>query len=253
MRQYTLLYSLYAHLFITITALAEDEECLKGPLILPEQPTCAVSTLVKKHTFQDDAWEWKTQKSDAWDGPYDCIGEYCVYVSRDLDRLGGMVLISAETNVHVIDSFTKNDMFRHETQPFDVAEMPGKGIGLVANRTIKRGEIIMQTTPAMLIQFGPHLDFDEETRLNLYKRAAKRLPKETYERLMRQYGTDEYHKLDRNAFTIFINGNHTLSGHLAIYPDVARMNHDCRPKYVIFLPLFSARARLTRTTAFIIA
>jgi len=237
MRQLPLWYPLCAQVFTTITALAEGkEECLKGPLVLQELPTCAVLNLAKKPIFQDETWEWKTQKSDAWDGPYDCVEDYCVYVNRDPN--GGMVLISAEANVHVIDNFPKHKMFRHDTQPFYVAEMPGKGIGLVANRTIKRGEIIMQTTPAMLIQFGPHLDIDRETRLVLYERAARRLPKERYEGFMRQYGTDEYIKIDRNAFTIFINGNQTFSGHLAVYPDVARMNHDCRPKYDFFVPLF---------------
>lgn len=230
MRQSTLFYAICTHLFATAALAEKEAECLKGPLVLEGRPPCAPTfKLKKKPTFQDEKFEWKGKKSDAWDGPYDCVENYCVYVNSDLND--GMVLVSAETNVHVVDGFPKHKMFQHDIKPFYVAEMPKKGgIGLVANRTIKKGEIIMQTTPAMLIQFGPHLDFDGESRLKLYERASKRLPKKQYDSFMRQYGADEYMKVDRNAFRLFINGENPFSGHLAIYPDVAQMNHDCRPK-----------------------
>ncbi|KAK0656925.1 hypothetical protein B0T16DRAFT_316690 [Cercophora newfieldiana] len=188
---------------------------------------CEVSKPEPKPTFKDEKWEWKGEKSAAWDGPYDCVEDYCVFVNHGLGD--GLVLISAEQNVHVIDNFPKKKLFKHDTLPFYVKEMPGKGIGLVANRTIKKGEIIMETTPSALIQFGPHLDFDGETRLKLYERAVKRLPEQQHKDFMRQYGVDEFIKVDRNSFRLFINGENNFSGHLAIYPDVARINHDCRP------------------------
>ncbi|KAK4451375.1 hypothetical protein QBC34DRAFT_483919 [Podospora aff. communis PSN243] len=199
MRQTTLFYGLCAQLLALVASAEKPQECLKGPLVL----------------------------EDAWDGPYDCVENYCVFVNRELGD--GLVLISDERNVHVIDNFPKKKLFKYESPPYYVKEMPGKGIGLVANRTIKSGDVIMQTTPAMLVQFGPHLDFDGETRIQLYERAAKRLPKKTYEDFMKQWGVDEYIKIDRNSFRLFINGEQNFSGHLAVYPEVARMNHDCRP------------------------
>jgi hypothetical protein len=228
MRQTTLFYGLCAQLFALVASAEKPQECLKGPLVLEAHETCAASNPEKKSIFKDEKWEWKGEKSGAWDGPYDCIENYCVFVNRQLGE--GLVLISDERNVHVIDDFPKKKLFKYDAPPYNVKEMPGKGIGLIANRTIKRGDVIMQTTPSMLVQFGPHIDFDGETRIRLYERAAKRLPKESYDAFMRQYGVDEFIKIDRNSFRLFINGENNFSGHLAVYPDVARMNHDCRPK-----------------------
>ncbi|KAK0632653.1 hypothetical protein B0T14DRAFT_598083 [Immersiella caudata] len=230
MRQTALLYGLCAQLLALAVSADKQGECLKGPLVLEGHETCAASSSEKKPIFKDEKWEWKGEKSDAWDGPYDCVENYCVFVNRELG--GGLVLISDERNVHVIDNFPKKKLFKYESPPWYVKEMPGKGIGLIANRTIKKGDVIMQTTPSMLSQFGPHLDFDGETRIQLYERAAKRLPKEEYEAFMGQYGVDEFIKVDRNSFRLFINGENSFSGHLAIYPHVSRMNHDCRPNIV---------------------
>jgi len=222
---------LFTHLFVTEIWAKQEEQCLQRPLILESQRSCTLAAAPeKKWKFKDEKWDWKIEKSDAWDGPYDCINEYCVFVNPG-SHGGGMVLISAERNVHVIDRFPKKVVFKHQgAPPYYVSKIPGKGIGLIADRTIQRGEIIMNTLPSLLVQFSPHLDLDRETRLELYKRAAKRLPPHKYKSFMRQYGADEHIKIDRNSFRLFINGDQNFSGHLANYPEVAQMNHDCRPK-----------------------
>ena len=68
---------------------------------------------------------------------------------------------------------------------FYEAEVPGKGIGLFANRTIKKGEIVMQQTPALLIQSTPHLDLEPEVREELYKEAVGILLEGTREQFLR--------------------------------------------------------------------
>jgi len=224
---------LFAHLSAT-EIWAKQEQCLQRSLIFDSQPSCTLAAPEKKSKIKDEKWDWKTEKSAAWDGPYDCINEYCVFVNPSLD--GGMVLISAEPNVHIIDRFPKKKLFQHDVSPYYTTKIPGKGIGLVANRTIQRGEITLNKRPSLLVQLGPHLDLDRETRLELYQRAAKRLPPHKYEFFMRQYGADEHVKIDRNAFRLIINGDQPISGHLADYPEVAQLNHDCRPKYSPPLP-----------------
>ncbi|KAK1750369.1 hypothetical protein QBC47DRAFT_353319 [Echria macrotheca] len=218
---------LFAYLFVTET-WAKEDQCLQRPPILDSQQSCPLAAPEKKWEFKDEKWDWKSKKPAAWDGPYDCINEYCTFVNPTLD--GGMVLISAERNIDVIDRFSKKKLFKHDAPPYYATQIPGKGIGLVANRTIEKGEIIMNTLPSLLVQFSPHLDLDGETRLELYKRAAKRLPPHKYEFFMRQYGPDEYTKIDRNSFRVFLTGDRNkFSGHLADYLEVAQLNHDCRP------------------------
>ena len=110
------------------------------------------------------------------------------------------------------------------------AEVPGKGAGLFANRTIRKGEIIMQRAPALLLQATPHRDLDAESREELYKTAIDRLPAVTKARFLNQIGSSIYDKSERNAFRMFVDGAHKHSAHLAIFPEVSKMNHDCRPK-----------------------
>lgn len=232
MRNLGFLYGLCA--LLTSAARAENAgECPQTPLRRESDLTCAAPRPEKpepktKTSFKDGKWRWNwDDHSEDWDGPYDCIENYCVFVNPKLND--GLVLISPEPNVGVIDNFPKKKLFKHEVPPFYATPIPGKGIGLIANRTIKKNEIIFNTTPAMLVQFGPHIDFDGETRLELYDRSVERLPPATRELFKSQYGEDTFMKVDRNAFRLFINGERPFSGHLAVYPEVSRMNHDCRP------------------------
>ncbi|KAK0730195.1 hypothetical protein B0H67DRAFT_478747 [Lasiosphaeris hirsuta] len=153
--------------------------------------------------------------------------EYCTFLNPHMN--GGLVLLSSEVNVDVIDAFPFERTLVYEAPPFYLQEMPGKGFGLIANRSILKGEVVMKNTPALLVQFGPHLELDGETRLDFYEKAVRRLPKERQDSFMRQYGEDVFVKIDRNSFRLFINGERKYSGHLGCFPDVSKFNHDCRP------------------------
>ena len=94
----------------------------------------------------------------------------------------------------------------------------------------------MQRLPTMLIQFdmpgrdagpgsGNELTGDE--RLAMYDKAVARMDERTRESFNSQVGDDAVSKVDRNSFRMFVDGD---EGHLGAYPDVARFNHDCRPK-----------------------
>jgi hypothetical protein len=117
-----------------------------------------------------------------------------------------------------------------EPTAFYEAEVPGKGAGLFANRTIRKGEIIMRRAPAMLIQSTPHLDLDPEVREKLYRDAVDRLPEPTRERFLRQTGDTIYDKVEKNSFRMFVDGDRKQSVHLGLFPEVSKFNHDCRPK-----------------------
>ncbi|KAK1757823.1 SET domain-containing protein 5 [Echria macrotheca] len=234
MKHLTLIYALCAQFFIIGSAAESTQDCPQTPLLQNNGICLAPLDLIQKetHLFTDRKWQWKSDRPAAWDGPYDCIDKYCVFVNHQLD---GMVLISAEQNVHVIDRFQtapRNNTpppTQQEPPPFYVADIPGKGIGLIANRTIRTNDILMRLTPTMLIQLGPHLDIDAATRAALYERAVERIPEPRRSMFRRQHGRTTYEKIDRNSFRMFINGEENFSGHLGVYPEASRMNHDCRP------------------------
>ncbi|KAK0630248.1 hypothetical protein B0T17DRAFT_615929 [Bombardia bombarda] len=175
-------------------------------------------------------------------GPDDCVDEYCIFLNRNIG--GGLALVSTVRNMERISSF---EPLKLPASPpaFYAIDIPGKGVGLVANRTIRKGEIIMQRTPALLAQFGPHFDMTVEDRDELYKAAVQRLPAVRRDEFMRQMGEEIYTKMDRNSFRMFIDGKNDDSGHLGSFPDVSRFNHDCRPNYIdVMLPRHERQRRL---------
>ncbi|KAK1829921.1 SET domain-containing protein 5 [Podospora conica] len=213
-------------------------QCARSPLLLQGHLACPSPWKVNrprrpKPIPKSVRSNWKGKRYPSWDGPFDCVGKYCTYVNRHLN--GGLVLISVESNIPIIDQFpvyptsSPSASSSSGEAPFYAAQIPGKGIGLIARRTIRRNEIIMRNTPALLIQFGPHVDLPPAQRDDLYAKALRLLPAPRRREFMLQHGDDVYDKVDKNSFRLFFNGKQSFSGHIGVYPDISRFNHDCRP------------------------
>lgn len=150
-----------------------------------------------------------------------------------------MVVISTEKSMLAISATPPlSPIEKPQLEPgaFYPSLVPGKGIGLIASRTILKGETIMTRLPTLLIQFDmPGLDKGAETgdqltgeeRGEIYEKAVGRMDETTRKMFNSQVGGDVVSKVDRNSFRMFVDGD---EGHLGAYPDVARFNHDCRPK-----------------------
>ena len=68
-------------------------------------------------------------------------------------------------------------------------------------------------------------------RFVVYGLAVARLPKDRRDAFMAQMGHDIHDKINTNAFQFFAHGaDEQGTRHLGAYPDVAKLNHDCRPK-----------------------
>ncbi|KAK4462951.1 SET domain-containing protein 5 [Cladorrhinum samala] len=169
------------------------------------------------------------QLPSSWQGPEHCIqGDKCMFWNQKVGD--GIVVISTPRNAHLAANFPIPPGTEIvEASSFYEKQLPGKGMGLIANRTIRKGEIIMQRTPSLLIQAKAHVYLDREVREKLYEAALGRLPEPTRRKFLRQYGDTAYMKVDKNAFRLEVDGREPLSEHFAVFPDVSRMNHDCRP------------------------
>lgn len=164
----------------------------------------------------------------AWKGPEHCFAEFCLFSNPDAGE--GMALITTARNAYITaNSFIPRSVGVEPTAFYE-AEVPGKGTGLIANRTIRKGEIIMQRAPAVLIQSTPHLDLEPEVREKLYRDAVDKLPEPTRGRFLRQTGDTIYDKVEKNSFRMFVDGDRKQSLHLGLFPEVSKFNHDCRPK-----------------------
>jgi len=116
-------------------------------------------------------------------------------------------------------------------RPFYATEIEGKGIGLIANRTIRKGEQIMALNPTFLAEknflMSPE-DTNEQSRvLDL---AVQKLPASQRRAFMRQMGDDVSDILMMNTFQVDLGGERGAGHHLGSFPEASRLNHDCRPK-----------------------
>jgi hypothetical protein len=110
--------------------------------------------------------------------------------------------------------------------PYQAVEIPGKGIGLVANRTIRTGERLMTLKPTFMAHIQLH-----NSRLAplLYEKAVEFLPEKRRIAFMKMMGSDIRDKIDTNGFQTGISKNED-DGHISAFVEASRLNHDCRPK-----------------------
>jgi hypothetical protein len=150
--------------------------------------------------------------------------------------MGGIVLVTTKANADLVAKFPTTA--RHplgmaeNPPPFYTAEVPGKGIGLVANRTIKRGERIMAWQPTVIVhrQFIEKLGKEDQYRM--LDMAITKLPANKRRAFMKQLGQFGGHKVSdilfTNSFQMNVGGED--GHHFANFPPISKYNHDCRPK-----------------------
>ncbi|KAJ4414707.1 SET domain-containing protein 5 [Gnomoniopsis sp. IMI 355080] len=172
-----------------------------------------------------------TSNQTGWDGPRHCTGDYCVYSNRQF--AGGIVVITNKDNAKRISNFPDTAVARSGPPAFYATEVPGKGIGLVANRTIKRGEPIMTWQPTFMIHRKLTDDLEPDDLRYILDAALNRLPAPRRRAFLGQLGQFGGHRVSdillTNAFQMDVGGEGEEGHHLGNFPDVSRFNHDCRP------------------------
>lgn len=125
---------------------------------------------------------------------------------------------------------------------YTVQAIPGKGLGVIATTFIARGELIMANTPSIMIDYGAFADLAEEEYLSLQASGIDVLPPSHRERVLslstHDSGdsnltfTQQVEKvINTNAFDIdpLEDDEEQEHGFYVVFPEIARMNHDCRP------------------------
>jgi hypothetical protein len=111
-----------------------------------------------------------------------------------------------------------------------IQNIPGKGVGMLAKREMKRGDLITAYTPYLLAHMENILSTPERERF--LRIAIDRLPaasKEHYLGLATIFHEPSVVVQDvvkANAFEMQVGGQM----HLAVFPETSRMNHACSPK-----------------------
>lgn len=185
-----------------------------------------------------------TRNASVWDGPSHCIGRFCVFANKQFAK--GIVLVTTVENAKrvarlepMVSGGGAGEQTSHSPPgpPFHTADIPGKGVGVVADRVIRRGETIMAEPPTMLVHRDVLLTDalaaagDDQPPDRVLGLAVQKLPAPRRRALMRQMGSGISDILLTNTFQVDVGGDETGAGfHLGNYPEVSRFNHDCRPK-----------------------
>lgn len=130
-----------------------------------------------------------------WEGLETCNRDACIFANRKIG--GGMILVTTERNANLVSKFPDPPQPPPGPLPFLQAIVPGKGLGLIANRTIHKGELIMVRPVTMMVQKSAHTGLDPEKKRMLYERAVGRLPDLKRDLFMGQMGRD-IHDKDRD-------------------------------------------------------
>lgn len=168
------------------------------------------------------------------------IEPYCVFSDQKFASGRGIFIVTTQTLAYAMRervAFTESEVLSRVNQysnpPFIQHEFPGKGRGLVANKTLQRGDHIFSSTP-LLITDGGAYDLSDSERLALLYRGVESLPPASRERfweLLGHFDDDPVEdRINTNNFEVILND----ISHSAVFPEIAMLNHDCRPNAAYF-------------------
>ncbi|KAK3361304.1 hypothetical protein B0T24DRAFT_119145 [Lasiosphaeria ovina] len=172
-----------------------------------------------------------------WEGPHGCAGRYCLFANKGFARGRGIVAITTTQNVERLKRIEKEEYPPDEKPqpdsppPYVVAEVEGKGLGLLANKTLHRGDTIMKKTPAMLVHraFFESVAVAPQSQDALLDSAVALLPPPLRKEFLAQMGGSPSAILATNSFQMDIGSGSGDGHHYGNFPEVSRLNHDCRP------------------------
>ncbi|EQB55494.1 hypothetical protein CGLO_04585 [Colletotrichum gloeosporioides Cg-14] len=227
-------------------AAPEAQAQLRGARICPRTPLeeslleCSAWDVAKTENQSERNLRNNTRQNEPveWTGPHGCAGNFCLYANRGFAAGRGVVIISTLENVQKLKGMEAKFQIADDpsaSKPsFRVTEVEGKGLGMIANKSLARGDTVMLKTPVLIA----HRAFIERTppaeQHPLLDFVAQLLPASTRETFLGQMGHFGGHKvvdiMQTNSFQMDLGGGAQGDGHhYGNYPEVSRYNHDCRP------------------------
>ena len=167
----------------------------------------------------------------------DGVEKYCLYTSRIFNSKTGISFIIRPSTLPNVIQFVEDANLTARGKPYlsqdgkpsdpnvpyVIKELEGKGLGVIARRSIPRGETFIVGFPAIIIdqelEIGPDPSISEEDRLALHKAAFGRLAdSQRALSLAASTGGDIHEDIMRtNGFTVKLGGRR----HSGLVPETA--------------------------------
>lgn len=220
---------------VSVQGLAARQTCPPSQLLTSTPPMCA-STGGAERIYSHR----NLSPSSSWDGPIDCQGDFCVYSNRAVSKHPWAILCTspeAARNLQAYFHIVPSNQTRAEPHPYHIAEMPGKGRGLIASKQIHKGERIISEDAILALPIHAHLELPPDRRTDLYDMVLENLSPQARDEFLSQVGDDVATVINRNGFEIHTGRDDDDIRYVGAFPEQALINHDCRPKSVLYLPL----------------
>ncbi|KAK1756562.1 hypothetical protein QBC47DRAFT_445220 [Echria macrotheca] len=185
-----------------------------------------------------------------------CTGEYCVYTNRKINKGRGLALVTK------FGDYQKGENKIEDPSLFVETEVVDKGIGITAAKTVRRGKRLMSVTPVLLVHQDLFKDVKKRIdRKRVLEAAVAYLPdatREVFDRQRIQGLAPGDGRKKRSVEEIILGAPFEISlpfdmhaeqhsRHYAHYPEVAVVQHDCRPNVAWHIdPNFSLKLNVAR-------
>lgn len=169
-----------------------------------------------------------------------CAQNYCLHAYQAFHNGRGISVISTPANIPKIKSMIlalesqlqSDGISSRKPPPFHLSPIPGKGLGLVANTTLHRGDAVMSLPPVLVIHRSFLESLTPAAQHPLLDAAVSHLPPSTQSLFLGQMAHSAGHRISAilatNSFQTDL-GEAAGGQHYGNYPEVSRFNHDCRP------------------------
>lgn len=231
--------------------------CLTDPRSLAVRQGNATSEQSRAEKPQCQDGDCDSSRQHAWTHSSPCFqGEggdepICVFTDTTFAAGRGISLVTAPRRANYVattPAFAEPETVQDINQDlgsripakYEMRELPGKGMGLLATAHIRRGELIMANTASLMIDYRTFNELTKPQYKALQAHAVDNLPA-AHRALVLNLSTHTSSALphielvDRiaatNSFDIDPDETDTDQHHsfFVLFPSIARMNHDCRP------------------------
>ncbi|KAK6865229.1 hypothetical protein PG990_005327 [Apiospora arundinis] len=172
--------------------------------------------------------------------------KYCAFTKPSFSSNEGISLITTPKRVSKLATGILSDKKDHTQTPqhsasfYEDAEIPGKGIGLMATKPIRAGQRIMTRTPAVMIDRSALDTLSEDESIALLVQGVEALPEVHRNRYLNltthMTVVDRQMKISQifavNSFRTGV-GDQEADFH-SVFTEISRLNHDCRPNCVYY-------------------
>lgn len=193
----SILLFLFYHVALVRSSVTYSAQCPNEPAGRLQKDRTGICPVPGRIGILEDA----NDNAMSWSFPPKCINQEsldnssrvdCLFTSAEFRNGHGTSLVTTTTSAsHLIGLGAFSDkpaplaaQRRDSLGPsYDIVPVEGKGQGVVANRLIRRGEIIMVDFPAVLVSIPFLADTKPHHRRRLIKQAINQLPEETRSRV----------------------------------------------------------------------